>query len=74
MDKTTNINQVSEEYWRERSYLHVLWMITNAVNELIWFNFINANTMNSSEEWKFVFHVLCFEHNINLSGGDWTLN
>lgn len=84
MDKTTNINQVApfrpikclsrkRQRRRESSYLHVLWMVANAVNKLIWFNFVGANTMDSGEEWKLVFHALSFEHNINLSSGNWTL-
>lgn len=85
--KTININQVSpfrsikfvrdkevEEYWREASYLHVLGVITNAVNKLCWLDFKSADTVDSSEKWEFVFHALCFEHNIDLSGSDWTLN
>lgn len=61
-----------QKRWK-RVYLHVLGMITNAVDELSWFDAVGTNFMDGGEKWEFLFHVLCLQHHINLSGSDWAL-
>lgn len=55
--------------WK-RVYLHVFWVITNAVNELSWLNFVGANTVDGGEEREFVFHSLCLQHDVDFGGSD----
>lgn len=32
--------------------LHMLWMVTYTVNELIWLKFADANVVDSCEQWE----------------------
>jgi hypothetical protein len=55
------------------NYLHVLWMVANAINHLLWLNFANANSVDGCEKWEFVFHALGLQHVVDFSRGDWSL-
>jgi hypothetical protein len=52
----------------------MLGVITNAVDELVWLNSVGADFVDGSEEWEFLFHILCLQHHINFGGSDWALD
>lgn len=51
----------------------MLGVITNAVNQLIWFELAGTDFVDGGEEWELVFHVFGLQHVIDLFSGDWTL-
>lgn len=55
------------------NYLHVFGMITNAVYHLVGLDLTCANSVDCSEEWELVFHVLALQHVVDFLSSDWTL-
>lgn len=53
--------------------LHVLWVVSDAVNQLIGLDLKSADFVDGSEEWELVFHVLGLKHVVDFFGGDGTL-
>jgi hypothetical protein len=51
----------------------VLWVVSDAVNQLIGLDLKSADFVDGSEEWELFFHVLGLEHVVDFFGGDGTL-